>query len=169
MLWLHFYNCFRYREESQRYNKNRSQGYFNDEEGYYESSYKNSEPRSPTRRQFTPEKPKYFDELKLRSLPKLHHAELYEQTSSERKSVRSQQDYYDENPERSKKMLPQYRQRSPSLEEIKHPKDRFKDAKNKFLLMEQECLVEDRRPESPISPVTKHPNFAIRNFPDDER
>lgn len=96
-------------------------------------------------------------------MPKLHHSELYEQHSSERKSVRSQQDFYDDMSGRSKKMLPQYRQRSPSLDEIKHPKDRFKDAKKKFLKMEQECSTDDRRSESPISPVTKHPNFPIRN------
>ncbi|KAH1011819.1 hypothetical protein HUJ04_001106 [Dendroctonus ponderosae] len=49
---------------------------------------------------------------------------------------------------------PQYRQRSPTPDEIKAPRDRFKDAKEKFLLMEKERLEHERRnPEPPISPT----------------
>ncbi|CAG9821444.1 unnamed protein product [Phaedon cochleariae] len=44
--------------------------------------------------------------------------------------------------------------RRQALEEVKAPRDRFKDAKEKFLLMERERLEGERgRPEPPISPV----------------
>ncbi|CAG9767843.1 unnamed protein product [Ceutorhynchus assimilis] len=49
---------------------------------------------------------------------------------------------------------PQFRQRSPSPDDVKAPRDRFKDAKEKFLLMEKDRLEQERRqPEPPISPT----------------
>ncbi|XP_060533696.1 uncharacterized protein LOC132706393 isoform X2 [Cylas formicarius] len=61
----------------------------------------------------------------------------------------------------------QYRQRTPSPDEIKAPRDRFNDAKEKFLLMERERLQQERRrPEPPISPTIhkdKAPGYLKRN------
>ncbi|XP_066144895.1 uncharacterized protein [Euwallacea fornicatus] len=49
---------------------------------------------------------------------------------------------------------PQFRQRSPTPDEVKAPRDRFNDAKEKFLLMEKERLEQEvRNPEPPISPT----------------
>lgn len=59
------------------------------------------------------------------------------------------------------------RQRSPSPEELISPKDRFKDAKEKFLLMEKERIEEERRNriELPISPIVnkEKPLFIKRH------
>nr|CAH7737807.1 unnamed protein product [Callosobruchus chinensis] len=65
----------------------------------------------------------------------------------------------------------QYRQRSPDshVGEVKAPQDRFKDAKEKFLLMERERLEKERslkRPESPISPVRRYDNHSRPNYDD---
>ncbi|XP_030754869.1 trichohyalin isoform X1 [Sitophilus oryzae] len=67
-------------------------------------------------------------------------------------------EYFENSTNSINRRQPQFRQRSPPDEEIKvplqAPKDRFMDAKEKFLLMEKERLEQERRrPEPPISPT----------------
>lgn len=82
----------------------------------------------------------------------------------EDRSIRRSDDYFDE-PTTINRRQAQYRQRSPSPEEAKvSPRDRFKDAKEKFLLMERERLEQERkRPEPPISPVQRDKTFLKRH------
>ncbi|KAJ8969628.1 hypothetical protein NQ314_001664, partial [Rhamnusium bicolor] len=124
--------------------------------------YKEETPKRQTR--CIPDDPRYYTEpdIKPRAASKSSQNGKFEKiySRSERgrersdrdeKSVRSQE-YYEESTLNRKN--PQSRQRSPSPDDIKAPRDRFKDAKEKFLLMERERLEnERRRPEPPISPV----------------
>ncbi|XP_018334788.1 uncharacterized protein LOC108743699 [Agrilus planipennis] len=69
-----------------------------------------------------------------------------------------QDDGYIENTERTSAKRPELRQRTPSPLENVSPKDRFKDAKEKFLLMEKERLEQERIRgvvEPPISPTRR--------------
>ncbi|XP_076255233.1 uncharacterized protein LOC143193136 isoform X1 [Rhynchophorus ferrugineus] len=71
----------------------------------------------------------------------------------------SNKEYYDNTTSSINRRHPQFRQRSPTAVDeskipLQAPKDRFIDAKEKFLLMEKERQDEERRrPEPPISPT----------------
>lgn len=118
-----------------------------------------------TKSRCIPDDPRYYTEpeVKPRSVSKSTQGDKYDKTFSrndrdrdrserDSKSGRSQE-YYEESTINRKSA--QFRQRSPSPEDdVKAPRDRFKDAKEKFLLMERERLEKERRrPEPPISPV----------------
>ncbi|KAJ8958052.1 hypothetical protein NQ318_002062 [Aromia moschata] len=123
-----------------------------------------------------PDDPRYYTEpeIKPRPVSKPSSNDKFEKMygrsdrdrewEREEKAIRSQE-FYEESTMSRKN--PQLRQRSPSPEETKAPRDRFKDAKEKFLLMEKERLEnERRRPEPPISPVNvkdKQQQYVKRN------
>nr|XP_023015404.1 uncharacterized protein LOC111504914 [Leptinotarsa decemlineata] len=125
---------------------------------YYQDSSRSSDrgPKSPTR--CNPDDPRYYTEpvIDPKSIPrptshKENSGKLRSKSEREERSARSQE-YFEENTLNRRNA--QYRQASPASDEVKAPRDRFKDAKEKFLLMERERLENERRgPEPPISPV----------------
>ncbi|CAG9862553.1 unnamed protein product [Phyllotreta striolata] len=101
----------------------------------------------------SPDDSRYYPEPEIKARPTSHpiqkdHFKHPSRSDREEKSTRSQ-DYYEE--PRNNGI---FRATTPSSDDIKAPRDRFKDAKEKFLMMERERLEnERRRPEPPISPT----------------
>lgn len=111
------------------------------------------------RQKFSPDDPRFYDNDKSRTIEK----SKYERQHSEKSNSRySEEEYY-----KSSRKNAELRQRSASPEEKVSPKDRFKDAKEKFLLMEKERLEDEQRNriETPISPVInkERPVFVRRH------
>ncbi|KAG5866708.1 hypothetical protein JTB14_033348 [Gonioctena quinquepunctata] len=125
---------------------------------YYQENSRGSDrgPKSPTR--CVPDDPRYYTdpEIEPKSIPrpsphKESSGKVRSKSEKEERSVRPQE-YFEESTLNRRKA--QYTQPPPASDDVKAPRDRFKDAKDKFLLMEKERLEnERRRPEPPISPV----------------
>lgn len=182
---------FRYRSKSTEFDRERSHRYDYDDDFFEEKQrplkdypvpktrqkYSNEEDakyyKEPTTKsRCIPDDPRYYTEPEAKPRPSSKSSDKGFRSERDSKSVRSQE-YYEESTVSRKN--PQLRQRSPSPEDVKAPRDRFKDAKEKFLLMEKERLEKERRrPEPPISPVRlkeKMQPFAKRQegYPKDQR
>lgn len=90
------------------------------------------------------------------------HSDSMQPSEKSSRSKYSHDDYLIESDPRKR---PELRQRSPSPVENVSPRDRFKDAKEKFLLLERERLEEQERlrKEAPISPTRKERHFMKRH------
>ncbi|XP_072380179.1 uncharacterized protein [Diabrotica undecimpunctata] len=161
----------RYTYEEEEYFKNKQQPmpkvrqrYPSEDSKFYKEAFRhdNSGPKSPSRS--SPDNSRYYSEpeIKPRSMPRPTQKDNFLKSQSrsdrEEKSLKSQ-DYYDDGRKNC-----QIRSGTPSSDDIKAPSDRFKNAKEKFMLMERERLEhEKRRPEPPISPTNvKDKPFAKR-------
>ncbi|KAL1489427.1 hypothetical protein ABEB36_014323 [Hypothenemus hampei] len=134
----------------------RAQPQYHDDDGFDENirNYE-KDPRTP--RSFSYEGEIFFEDLK--SLPKTRQRHVDARDSKPKSNPNDPRYYQQLNTEKYyyegsiNRRHAQFRQRSPSPEEVKAPRDRFKDAKEKFLLMEMERLEQARRnPEPLISP-----------------
>lgn len=111
---------------------------YNQEERHYYQESKTLE--KPTKMKFNPEDPRFYSESR--------HSEKssrskYSQEEAPRLKY-SQDDFFDDVSESRRR--PEDRQRSPTPPEINvSPRDRFKDAKEKFLLLERDRLEEQER------------------------
>ncbi|XP_056635551.1 trichohyalin [Diorhabda sublineata] len=175
-------NRSRYTYEEEEYFDNRQykeesaapkirQRYPSDDSKFYKGTFRSdgSDPKSPTRS--SPDDSRYYTEpeIKPRSLSRPSQKDNYSKSRSDReeKSVRSQELFEDH------RKIGQFRSPTPSSDDIKAPSDRFKNAKEKFMLMERERLeIERRRPEPPISPTNvKEKPFSKRyndsDYPND--
>ncbi|CAH0549472.1 unnamed protein product [Brassicogethes aeneus] len=116
---------------------------------YKENSRYYQETTKPTGK-FMPEDPRYYEPEKPRRKPS---PEKYSSRSERDEKISRSKEYFEEV---SIRRAAQYRQRSPSPpEECKAPRDRFKDAKEKFLLME-------RVPEPPSPPHNSKEKNVVR-------
>lgn len=112
------------------------------------------------RQKYSADDPRFYDQPddkdKYRSYEK--------QTDRSLRSKCSQQDYFDEPIKRRND------HRSPTPEDVS-PRDRFKDAKEKFLLLERDRIEQERkyRQEALVSPKDKHKRNGERYFDFDER
>jgi hypothetical protein len=120
--------------------RNRSRFDYDDPSFYQDSPRTYKEPPVPKTRQKYVAEDKYYDRKE--------------------KYIPDDSRYYEPRPKSASQI--RARQRSPSPEDNKtSPRDRFKDAKEKFLSMEKERI--SHRPEPPISPVTKDKPFIKRH------
>ncbi|CAH1954361.1 unnamed protein product [Acanthoscelides obtectus] len=132
--------------------------HYNDQGGY-DSQVKSGRPKSSDARYYDDQEP-----VKPRSV-----SNDYDRSEIREERSKRPQELFDSNSMGMRNG--RYRQRSPDshLDEVKAPRDRFKDAKEKFLLMERERLEKERnlkRPESPISPVRRYDNHSRTSYDD---
>lgn len=142
--------------EDKRNDYYRNSKYHQDERYYNES---NKTPEKPQQKKFNAEDPRFYTDSR-------HSEKSSRSKYSQEDSPRSkyQDDYFDE-PEPRKRA--EDRQRSPSPpEENASPKDRFKDAKEKFLLLERERTENERSRRHEIhhsAPNLKDKTFLKRH------
>ncbi|XP_050293001.1 uncharacterized protein LOC126733652 [Anthonomus grandis grandis] len=144
----------RSRNNSSDFDKDRpSRSFSYEEEVFYEEKRPlktqsrqrvNDEADLRAKDKFNPNDPRFYEP---RSPPR-------PQRDTEEFTFDTKRYYYEDATNSINRRQSQFRQRSPTPDEVKAPRDRFKDAKEKFLLMEKERLEQERRnPEPPISPT----------------
>lgn len=184
--WLQSYKK-NHRDESNRFRHSKEESYQNkynyDEPKYFQEPRVYKEPPVPKVRQKLNEDSRYhssdknskqrilMEEIKCYNDKKMPRPQMGSIHSSDRESKPSERssrskyshDDYLVDPDMRKR--PEHRQRSPSPVDNITPRDRFKDAKEKFLLMEKERIEEQERvrKEIPISPVRKERHFMKRH------
>lgn len=111
------------------------------------------------RQKFAPDDPRFYSDKPRSRTPEKH------QNLEPKPRQKYHTDEYSEQPRKN----PELRQRSPSPEDVT-PRDRFKDAKEKFQLLEKERLEQERklRAEGSVhrekTYVKRHDSVAHQNL-----
>lgn len=148
-------------EDPRYYSEETSRSNSRNEKRYYD--VETPKPVEKSRQKCIPDDPRYYDpEPKIQEKHYSRKMSDRESKPSDKssRSKYSQDEYYeDRHSPVGTRRRPETRQRSPSPEPNVSPRDRFKDAKEKFLLLEQDRL---RNQEVPASP-TKDKSFLKRH------